>query len=106
MRKVAIITRTKDRPILLRRAAESIAQQTFDEYVWVIVNDGGDREAVAEVASRFREDRLMVIHNPEPVGMEAASNIGLRSSESEYVVIHDDDTWYPTFLEKSLKLLT
>ncbi len=106
MRKVAIITRTKDRPILLRRAAESIGEQTFDDYVWVIVNDGGDREVVAEIVSHFPEDKLMVIHNLKSVGLEAAANIGLRSRESEYVAIHDDDdTWYPRFLDKTVSYL-
>ena len=39
--------------------------------------------------------------------MEAASNIGLKASESEYVVIHDDDdSWYPLFLEKCVAFLS
>jgi hypothetical protein len=38
--------------------------------------------------------------------MEAASNIGIRSISSEYVVIHDDDdSWRPEFLERAVSFL-
>jgi len=106
MNKVAIITRTLNRPILLRRAAQSILNQTFDDYIWVVVNDGGEKEPINDAVSNFPEDKVIVIHNPRRVGMEAASNIGLKSSESEYVVIHDDDdTWHPEFLKKTVSYL-
>ena len=39
--KVAIITRTKDRPLLLERAIQSVESQTYSDYVHVILNDGG-----------------------------------------------------------------
>lgn len=101
MVKVAIITRTMNRPMLLRRAAESVMGQSLDDYVWVIVNDG-DPGVVDEIVSGFPEDKLLVIHNPMPVGMEAASNMGIKSSDSEYVVIHDDDdSWHPDFLRRT-----
>ncbi|MBE9593899.1 MAG: glycosyltransferase family 2 protein, partial [Proteobacteria bacterium] len=106
MNKVAIITRTLNRPILLRRAAQSILNQTFEDYIWVVVNDGGEKEPINDAVSNFPEDKVIVIHNPTRVGMEAASNIGLKSSESEYVVIHDDDdTWHPEFLKKTVSYL-
>jgi glycosyltransferase involved in cell wall biosynthesis len=38
--------------------------------------------------------------------MEAASNRGIKSSDSAYVVIHDDDdSWHPLFLEKCVQFL-
>ena len=44
--QVAVITRTKDRPILLRRAIESVLRQSFGEWVHVIINDGGNPSTV------------------------------------------------------------
>lgn len=107
--KVAVITRTKDRNLLLRRAIESVINQTFQNWIMVIVNDGGNKEdvirLVAEYSNTFR-DRCLIIHNEISVGMEAASNIGIKSSDSEYVVIHDDDdSWHPLFLEKCVGVL-
>jgi glycosyltransferase involved in cell wall biosynthesis len=105
---VAIITRTKNRPILLKRAAESVAQQTYSDYVWVVVNDGGDPGAVHNVIEQSAVDRrkVVVVNNPISVGMEAASNIGIRAAVSDYIVIHDDDdSWNPDFLKKTLGFL-
>lgn len=105
---VAIITRTKDRPILLVRASESVAKQTFQNYVWVVVNDGGNLESVLQVVDRCAVDKrkVLVVNNQESIGMEAASNVGISRTKSKYLVIHDDDdSWEPTFLEKSILFL-
>jgi glycosyltransferase involved in cell wall biosynthesis len=108
VKSAAIITRTKNRPVLLKRAFEAIAGQTLKDYAWVIVNDGGDAapvEAVAE-AARSRQVDVTLIHNPASLGMQTASNMGIRSSRSEFVVIHDDDdTWEPRFLEATVGFL-
>ena len=104
--KVAIVTRTKNRPVLLRRALDSILSQTYRDYVVVVVNDAGDRrdvdDCVAAVAGRA-DGRIHVVHNETSDGREAAMNTGLRSAASEYVVIHDDDdTWSPEFLTRTV----
>ncbi len=105
MSKVAIITRTKNRPVTLKRAIESVSRQTFRDYVHVIVNDGGDPGEVDRLVDLCGDDargKILVIHNPLSLGMEAASNVGIKASQSEYILIHDDDdSLYPDFLEKT-----
>lgn len=106
--KVAIITRTKDRPILFERAARSVSNQTYTDYVWVVVNDGGDQDAVIEVIKNnaVPSHQIILCSNEKSVGMEAASNIGIKASLSEYIVIHDDDdSWHPDFLRKTVAYL-
>ncbi|WP_164885907.1 glycosyltransferase family 2 protein [Paenirhodobacter populi] len=105
---VAVITRTKNRPLLLRRAAESIARQTYENLLWVVVNDGGDEEAVTQVIEACSIDRRRVrlVSHEKSLGMEAASNAGIRSIESDYIVIHDDDdSLHPDFLAKTVDYL-
>ncbi len=105
---VAIVTRTKNRPLLLRRAAESVAQQTFDNYLWVIVNDGGDEDVVRDTIRRCAVDRrrIRLVSNSQSIGMEAASNLGVRHVESDYVLIHDDDdSLHPDFLKEAVAYL-
>lgn len=106
--RVAVITRTKNRPLLLRRAAESVAAQTHADYVWVIVNDGGAPDPVEEVVARSLVDpsRIVVCHNEKSLGMEAASNLGIAVSQSDFIVIHDDDdSWDSRFLERTVAFL-
>ncbi len=104
--KVAVITRTKERLILLKRAIESVLNQHFDDWLHVIVNDGGDARPVDELVAKYQKrygDRVLVIHNKTSKGMEAASNVGVKACTSEFIVIHDDDdAWHEEFLKETV----
>lgn len=105
---VGIVTRTKNRAVLLRRALESVKHQTYPHWQLVIVNDGGAAGPVDDlVAAIFKEDRrVTVIHHPASLGMEAASNAGLDRLTTELVVIHDDDdSWAPDMLAVATAVL-
>lgn len=106
---VAIITRTKNRPLMLTRAARCILRQSAEDFEWVIVNDGGPIGPVHEIAEQSRAAGLnvRVLHNQVSHGMEGAANRGIRESDSDYLVIHDDDdTWEPRFLERTTAVLS
>ena len=107
--RVAVVTRTKNRAILLERAIHSVLEQKFHDWTHVIVNDGGDAEEVQRVLAPNLDayrGRVVVINNPASVGMEAASNIGIRACTSEFVVIHDDDdSWEPDFLASCVEFM-
>lgn len=106
--KVGIVTRTKDRPLMLKRAARSVIDQTFKDFIWVIVNDGGDREAVDRIAGQAQESgvAIKVIHHSTSNGRPAAANRGIEACDAEYALLHDDDdTIDPTFLEKCVTFL-
>ena len=106
---VAIITRTKNRIILLERCIRTVLAQTSEDWCHVIVNDGGDAYELESLVEKFSDayaGRLKVIHNEKSVGMEAASNIGICQSKSRYLIIlDDDDTWAPSFLQEMVKAL-
>jgi len=105
---MAVVTRTKNRGVLLRRAMESVTGQLNRSFVWVIVNDGGDRLDVEKVANEARRRGVPVtlVHHAESLGMEAASNAGLAAATSEFVAIHDDDdTWDPHFVGETIAYL-
>lgn len=91
--RIAIITRTKNRPLLLRRCFESLLEQTFKEFHWVIVNDNGIRGDVDLIANLARQNDIatQVIHRTESGGVAAAANHGIKESASEFIHIHDDD---------------
>ena len=82
--KVAIITRTKNRPLLLERALNSVSSQTLKDFVWVIVNDGGDQEPVNQIVASGQNDGLVVkcIHNQESLGMEVTVTVVFKPGQS------------------------
>ncbi|MEE9103052.1 glycosyltransferase family 2 protein [Pseudomonas nitroreducens] len=107
--KVIIVTRTKDRPILLARAFASVLSQTYQNWHISVVNDGGDPEPVDKLLNQYItsfKGRISVKHHPASMGMEAASNSALEGMEGEFVVIHDDDdAWQPDFLSETVEYL-
>ncbi len=104
--RVAVITRTRNRPLLLARAVASVLGQTHDDWVHVIVNDGGDPAAVTALVERHSaayRGRMQVLHHAVPAGMEGASNAGIAASQSAWLAVHDDDdSWHPAFLARTL----
>ncbi|MGR0159214.1 glycosyltransferase family 2 protein [Paenarthrobacter nitroguajacolicus] len=107
--RVTIVTRTKNRPIFLARALDDIFAQTFQDFELVIVNDGGDPADVEHLTSQRPEaerSRITTVHHAGSVGMEAASNAGVKAGAGEFVVIHDDDDfWAPEFLARTVAYL-
>jgi glycosyltransferase involved in cell wall biosynthesis len=107
--RVAIVLRTKNRPLFLRRALGSVFAQTFSDFVVVVVNDAGEQTPVETVVKEFTDradGRIHVVHNTHSKGREAAMNTGVSASESTYLSIHDDDdTWAPTFLDQCVRHL-
>ncbi len=105
---VSVVTRTNNRPLLLRRAAERVAAQTSPDLEWIVVNDGGEEDLVRDVLQRSPVDRrrIRLISHTESAGMEAASNAGIAQASGRYLLIHDDDdTLHPDFLARSVAFL-
>lgn len=110
MVKIAIITRTKDRSVFLPRAIKSVAQQSYNDYVHVIVNDGGDKNKVEEIVNSQDEEvksKIKLFHRPDPSGApDTIFNESIDRVDSEYIAIHDDDdTWHREFLQHTVNCL-
>ena len=109
MKSIAIITRTKNRPIMLKRALySSILKQTYTNFQWIIVNDGGEKKPIDNIIKEAKQMKIdvKVINNSQSLGMEAASNVGVKNSKSKYILIHDDDdTLEPDFVGKTIDFL-
>lgn len=106
---VSIVTRTRNRPELLRRCIDSVIAQSYGAWRQYIVNDGGPREPVDAVVAAAREraaGRLEVLHLERQGGMEAATNHALRRARERWVVLlDDDDTWLPGFLDATVQAI-
>lgn len=101
--RVTIVTRTRDREVLLARALRSVSRQTFTDYELVVVNDAGDPLCVERALEGVPEDfraRVKVVNSSSSAGREAALEAGLNASHGEFFAIHDDDdSWAPGFLQ-------
>lgn len=89
----------------LRQAIDSILNQTYKAFEFVIVNDGSTDQSL-EIINSYDDPRIKVISYEKNCGVAHARNIGLEYCISEYVAIMDaDDIALPERLEISYKFL-
>lgn len=91
--KVSIITRTKNRPQFLKRACESLINQTFKNYEWIIVNDAGDISHIEKVHKTDigADHPTKLINLSKPCGRGKAAIAGMEAAKGVYCLFHDDD---------------
>ena len=97
--RIAVVTRTRDRPSLLVRARESVVSQDHP-VVWSVVNDGGAPAPVeAEVdAARRAGVSCRLVHHDTSRGRATAANVGIREAAAEtdaFLILDDDDSLFP-----------
>lgn len=97
-----IITRTKDRPVFLKRALESMAAQTSQDWHLILV-DQGDMDLTRSVLASVPAVSGKVTHIQGPPGIRigAMANIGIRAGDAPFIcLLDDDDTWHPEYMER------
>lgn len=108
MKKIAVITRTvPGREIFLKRAINSVLDQSYSDFTHVVVVDGPSVNKAKSIISNFAlqyKKRNVLVQTEGPYGnMEAATNIGIKSTNSHYIaILDDDDTWERDFLRKTV----
>jgi glycosyltransferase involved in cell wall biosynthesis len=88
------------------RAIPGILAQTFDDFEWVLVDDGSqDRtpDILRDLASR---DPRVRVFFPGRLGLSAAANYGVSQARGEYIARQDfDDRSYPNRLRLQVAFL-
>jgi glycosyltransferase involved in cell wall biosynthesis len=107
-KSIGIIIPTRNRPILLERAIQSVFDQTWTNWTLTIVNDGGNIEDIETLVNYFKnkynsKNEISVYTNDYNLGKAASCNIALEKIQDELVVIlNDDDCWASEFLQLSI----
>lgn len=99
---VAVVLPTYRRQQLLIEAVESVLRQTLQDFVIIVVDDGG-----GDVDGLAHDDRVHVIRlsrNTKVLGV--VNNMGIHLSSSRYIaLLNDDNTWRPDHLEVAVDAL-
>ena len=102
---LSIITPTYNRHHLLDNALSCLAEQTFQDYELIIINDGG--EPVSNVIKKW-ENKLDIksIDLIGRNGPSVARNRGIEISEGKYLsFLDDDDIYLPNHLSNLVEVL-
>lgn len=104
---ISVIMLTYNRETLVSRAIESTLAQTYQEFEFVIVDNGStDRSGQIADAYAYKDSRIRVIHR-ERGNIGSGRNTGLAAARGEHITFIDDDDWAePDFLEFLFDLIT
>ncbi len=106
-----VFTPTYNRADLLKRTYESIKNQTFTNFEWLIVDDGSTDNTKEVVNSWIKENKIEIRYYYQTnSGKHVAINRGVKVANGELLFILDSDDWLPiNSLEniyKNWKLIT
>ena len=88
----------------LRKAVESILNQTYKDFEFIIVNDGSENNA-EEVILSYKDERINYFKQSN-AGAAASRNNAIKIAAGKYIAIVDsDDIYYNTRLEKMVDYL-
>lgn len=74
----------------LREAIESILNQTFTDFEFLIINDGST-DASRSIISSYSDLRIQLIDNSQNIGLVKSLNRGLTLAQGRYIARQDAD---------------
>lgn len=92
---------------LLRKSVESVLQQTYRDFEFIICNDGSTNDTLKELKKIAQLDsRIKIISYDKNCGLNHALNYCLAVSQGKYIARQDDDDISkPERLKKQVQFL-
>lgn len=89
----------------IAEAIESILNQTYKNFEFIIVDDGST-DATVEIIKRYKDRRISLIKLPENKGNRYAANFAIKEAKGKYLVRQDaDDISLPTRIEDQVMFM-
>lgn len=105
--KISVIMSVYNGSRYLREAIESILNQTFTNFEFIIINDcstDNSWEILTEYSNKDR--RIRLFNNEENIGLTKSLNKGINLARGEYIARQDaDDVSLPQRFDKQVALL-
>jgi len=84
----------------VKKAIQSILEQTFSDFEFIIINDCSTDESLNIIRS-FKDKRIILLNNPLNLGNYPSRNKGLSLAKGKYICVMDaDDTAMPNRFER------
>jgi glycosyltransferase involved in cell wall biosynthesis len=101
---VTVIVTTYNRKNLLKETIDSILNQSFTNFELIVVDNFSNYNFFKHIGS-FNDERIKPFQNQNNGIIAVNRNIGIKQAQGEYISFcDDDDKWYKSKLEKSIKL--
>ena len=105
MIKISVVMPAYNAEKYIGQAIESILNQTYSNFEFIIINDGSN-DKTKEVILSYKDDRIIYLENERNSGIVVTLNKGLEKANGEYIARMDaDDIAEPNRFEKQIKYL-
>lgn len=104
---VSIITPMYNSEKYILETYESIKNQTYKNWEWIVIDDNSQDKSI-EIVEKIKEEdqRVILLKNDKNIRAAGSRNKGLDIAKGEYITFIDsDDLWDDNFLEKQLRIL-
>ena len=102
--KISVIIPTFNRLDLLKRAIESVLNQSIKPYDIIVVDDGSIDDTSEMIQQKYKSINLIQQKNS---GVSAARNNGIKNAQGDWIALLDsDDEWGENKLEEQVNNLT
>lgn len=89
----------------LHQAIDSILNQTFTNFEFIIINDGSTDNTLSIIQS-YNDQRIKLINNPQNLKLIKSLNIGIDNAKGKYIVRMDaDDVSLPNRIMEQVKFM-
>lgn len=92
-KKVSIITPNYNRAHIITETAESIFNQTYSNWEWLIIDDGSNDGSLELLDTYSQKDARvkLYVRDRKPKGACTCRNIGVEKSTGDYILFLDSD---------------
>ena len=102
--KISVIIPTFNRLDLLKRAIDSVLNQSIKPYDIIVVDDGSTDGTSEMIQHKYKSINLIQQKNS---GVSAARNSGIKNAQGDWIALLDsDDEWKKNKLEEQVNNLT
>jgi glycosyltransferase involved in cell wall biosynthesis len=105
--KVSVVMAVYNDEDSVGKVLDGIINQTFQDWEFVVVNDGSD-DRTPEILEEYskKDKRIRLFHNEKNMERCFSRNRAMKEAKGEYIAINDgDDIPFPERLEKEVKYL-
>jgi len=89
----------------LREAIESVLNQSYHDFEFIIIDDGSDDES-KKIISSYPDNRIRFVVNEKNIGLARSLNKGIKLSKGKYIMRMDgDDVSLPYRIESLVSFL-
>lgn len=102
---IDIIIPTYNRALVLKRAIDSVLNQSFRDFHLIIVDDGST-DHTQEILSEYEYNPQLTLLKKSNAGVSSARNFGVANSSASWIAFLDsDDEWLPLKLQKAVDFI-